>query len=111
MDQDTTPVPIACVPNALTREERARSQELRRELAGATEETRPLASGYSFRYRNDPALFRKAAEWIALERRCCPFLTFELRWGRGAAAPWLHITGPAGTREFLSAEMPELPRE
>lgn len=104
-------VPIACAPHALTREERDRSRELRRELAAATVVTRCLPDGYSYRYRADAEVFRKAAEWITLERRCCPFLTFTLRWEHGAAAPMLDLTGPEGTREFLRAEMPELPRE
>lgn len=106
-------IPVACVPQALSREERDRARDLRRELAAATVETRSLPSGYSYRYRADADadVFRKAAEWVTLERRCCPFLTFTLRWGQGQAAPWLDLTGPAGTREFLRAEMPELPRE
>ena len=104
-------IPIACVPNALTRGERDRSRDLRRELAAATVETRSLDSGYSYRYAADPEVFRKVAEWIALERRCCPFLTFTFRWPPGGSPPWLDITGPAGTREFLRAEMPELPAE
>ncbi len=104
-------IPVACVPRALSREERDRSRDLRRELAAATVETLSLSGGYSYRYRADADVFRKAAEWVTLERRCCPFLTFTLRWGAGDAAPWLDLTGPAGTREFLRAEMPELPRE
>ena len=107
---DASPLPIVCVPSALTREERTRSRELRRELAAATVETRAKPNGYSYRYRDDPEIFRKAAEWITLERRCCPFLTFELRWSQGASTPWLELTGPEGTREFLGAEMPELPQ-
>lgn len=104
-------VPVACVPHALSREERDRSRDLRRELAAATVETQSLPGGYRYRYRNDADVFRKAAEWVTLERRCCPFLTFTLRWEQGHAAPGLDLTGPAGTREFLRAEMPELPRE
>lgn len=110
-DQSHAPLPIACRPNALSKEERVRSQALRTELAAATTETSELPGGYSFRYRPDAALFQKAAEWIGLERRCCPFLSFELRWSEGDnVAPLLSVIGPEGTKEFLAAEMPELPR-
>jgi hypothetical protein len=105
-----SPTPIVCRPQALSNEERSRSQSLRTELAGATQETKELPTGYAFRYRPDATLFQKAAEWITLERRCCPFLTFELGWQQGDdSAPWLAVTGPQGTKEFLAAEMPELP--
>ncbi len=105
-------MPIACRPHALSKDERARSQALRSELAAATAKTRELPAGYAFAYRADASLFQKAAEWIGLERRCCPFLTFELRWSQGDdAAPELLLTGPKGTKDFLAAEMPELPLE
>ncbi|MDI3289299.1 zinc ribbon domain-containing protein [Polyangium sp. 15x6] len=50
-------LPIACVPSALTVEERARSRELREELARAIEETTEGEDGSSFRYRKDAAIF------------------------------------------------------
>lgn len=105
-------MPIACRPQALTKEQRAQSQALRTELAHATEETKELPNGYAFRYRADSALFEKAAQWVSLERRCCPFLSFELAWQEGDdAAPWLSVTGPAGTKAFMADEMPELPNQ
>jgi len=46
---------------------------------------------------------------LALERRCCPFLSFELHWKQGDdAAPWLRLTGPEGTKAFLEAAVPSL---
>ncbi len=111
MSDSSNTAPIACRPNALTREERERSRELRQALASATTETRGVVNGFVYQYRDDPDTFRRAAEWITLERRCCPFLSFDLRWNHGDVPPSLSITGPAGTREFLAAEMPELPRE
>jgi hypothetical protein len=103
-------MPIACRPQALTKAEHERSQRLRAELAAATRKTTPLADGYELEYAPDAALFREAAEWISLERRCCPFLAFGLRWAQGdETPPRLSITGPDGTKDFLAAEMPELP--
>jgi hypothetical protein len=105
-------MPIACRMNALTKEERERSRALRTELTAAITEKRALPNGLSFTWRPDALTFEKAAEWITLERRCCPFLAFDLQWLQGdESAPWLTLTGPKGTREFLAAEMPELPIE
>jgi hypothetical protein len=101
--------PITCQLHALSEAERVRSAALRRELTTATREKKELAQGYAFRLPNDGALFERAAEWLVLERRCCPFLSFELSWqADDGASPWLSITGPDGTKEFLAAEIPAL---
>ena len=106
----STGIPIVCRPGALTVEQRQRSQTLRRELATATQEVTALPDGYAFQYPPDAALFQRVAEWISLERRCCPFLSFELTWARGDETPSrLSVTGPRGTKAFLSAQLPELP--
>lgn len=104
-------IPIACVPSALTKEERNRSAELRGELSKKIVETREEKDGYSFRYPADKTTLALVGEWMTYERLCCPFLTFTLEWRRGKGQPWLRISGPEGTKGFLAAEMPELPRE
>jgi hypothetical protein len=102
-------VPIVCRPQALTEDERSRYEALLAELAAAMQDTQPLANGYAFRLRPDASAFRNTAEWIALERRCCPFLSFELRWHPGDdASPWLSLTGPEGTKAFLAAVVPSM---
>lgn len=104
-----TNIPIACVPSALTKEQRARSKELRVALGALVERVEENRSGYTYRYRDDPCVFQHLAEWIPMERRCCPFLTFEVRWRAGEPQPMLGLSGPEGTKGFLKAEMPELP--
>jgi hypothetical protein len=41
------------------------------------------------------------AEWIALERRCCPFFRFQLDVEGETGPVWLRLTG-AGVKEFLA---------
>jgi hypothetical protein len=46
----------------------------------------------------------EVAEWMALERLCCPFLTLELSLS-GRQSNWqLALTGPEGTKAFLLSE-------
>jgi hypothetical protein len=45
---------------------------------------------------------RDIAEWMALERRCCPFLTVGLELDAGGT--WIQIQAPPEAREFLKAE-------
>jgi hypothetical protein len=109
MTRPLATIPIACRPGALDDQERQRSQALRAELAAAAIRADELPDGYRFTCRPDAAIFQKAAEWVGLERRCCPFLAFELSWAQGdGRAPQLSLTGPEGTKAFLAAELPAL---
>ena len=82
-------------------EERARYSALRKAMSAAVRELQELPDGYAARLPSDPAVFRDVAEWIALERRCCPFLTLGLDW-RDSNAVWLRLTGGPGVKAFLS---------
>ena len=88
--------------------ERQRYQELRTTMKGAAEETRELPDGYAVRLRSDAGLFRQVAEWITLERRCCPFLALALDWSASDAV-WLRVTGGPGVREFLAGRLAGAP--
>ena len=81
--------------------EKLRYQALREAMKPAVEEIRELAEGYAARLRPDPALFRQVAEWITLERCCCPFLGLGLNWSEGDAV-WLSLTGGPGVKAFLA---------
>jgi hypothetical protein len=97
--------PIACNLNALDRERRRRHQSLTAQLRAAVQETRELPDGYSFRLPSDEAAFQMTAEWITLERRCCPFLAFGLEAGRENGPLWLSLTGREGVKSFLKMEL------
>jgi hypothetical protein len=64
-------------------------------------EVKEQEDGYSFRYDPDLGLFGRMAELVALEHRCCPFLDFQLQWGRAASNPWLHVRGGARVKDFV----------
>jgi hypothetical protein len=40
-------------------------------------------------------------EWVELERKCCPFFGFELRWDGQNNVVWLNLTGPEGVKDFI----------
>ena len=96
--------PIACNMKALDRGQRLRHQSLTAQLRSAAQETRELADGYSFRLPSDEATIQKTAEWITLERRCCPFISFGLEVGREGGPLWLSLTGREGVKAFLKTE-------
>jgi hypothetical protein len=97
-------VPIACDLKALTAEERER----RRMVLGAVARTiigrRELANGFELSFDATKLDLAALGEWIALERRCCPFLHFRLDI-EPAGKTTLALTGGSGVKEFLLSEM------
>lgn len=97
--------PLACVTDAIPAEERPSHVAVTRHLFGvAAQEHQALAEGYAFRF--DPDELESLTRFVANERRCCPCLTFEIVVLPDEGPVWLRLSGPAGTRRFLEAELP-----
>ena len=96
--------PIACNLKALTPAERARQSALSRKLKAATVEKTELASGLSFKLSLAQMPLREVAEWIEDERKCCPFLDFQLSVECDGGAVHLSLTGGPGVKEFLLSD-------
>lgn len=102
-------VALACVPTAIAPEERPTHLALIRHLFGelALERTE-LPSGYAYRFPADA--LQSVARFVANERKCCPFLNFEVALSADSGPLWLRMFGPEGTRAVLDAELaPPLP--
>jgi len=72
-------------------------------VAGNIMETKELEDGYAYRFPSDANWLPTLTNLITLERACCPFLRFNLRLEPGGGPIWLELTGPMGTKEFLSS--------
>jgi hypothetical protein len=95
---------LACVPAAIPAAERQAHFALARELFETrAQERSALPNGYAMSFRPDE--LEAIARFVANERRCCPFMTFELTVGPESDPLWLRMTGPQGTREVLEAEL------
>ena len=99
-----TKQPIACRLDALSPDERRRQQTLRQNLEAALESVREAPDGYVFTYREGADVFSQAAEWLTLERRCCPFLDFELAWRADSPSPTLHLRSAEPAAKAFIAE-------
>src|SRR5882672_12885241 len=97
--------PIACRMDALTREERTRRAELFGKLAAAVNQVREQPDGFGLTLSKNPDIWMTAAEFITLERRCCPFLTFALTIEAEDGAMSMSLTGRPGVKEFLATEL------
>jgi hypothetical protein len=88
---------------ALSAAERAQHHDLLHELVTSIRAQRELTDGFEFTLDRAVKL-RDAGAWIALERRCCPFLRFVLDVPPEGEIT-LALRGPDGVKEFLVAEL------
>lgn len=102
--REGTPLVFACDLGALTPEQRARQAELRARLERSTTRVKEDPEGYTFEYATDLAP-TTVAEWVDLERKCCPFLRFTVDVPEQSGPVQLHVRGAAGVKTFLAAEM------
>lgn len=82
-------------------------KRLRRPRRDRTE----IPNGLSFQLDSNIVTLPEAAEWISMERECCPFLTLQLP-ASGSEADWgLTLTGPDGVKPLLDIEFPSQSRQ
>jgi hypothetical protein len=101
-------LPIAC--SLTSAELREREATLLAQFRAAIVKTEELQDGYAFHIPGDGERIRQVAELIVAERECCPFLVFEVSALPNMGPVTVRVSGPAGTKEFLSSLL-GLPRE
>jgi hypothetical protein len=100
---------LACNLNAIPAAERPRYRDLTSRLRGAIVSRSELPDGYAFQLNGTLLSLEEVAAWIALERKCCPFLAFQLSTS-GSQSGWsLSLTGPTGVKALLQTEFPPRP--
>jgi hypothetical protein len=96
-----THLPIVCTltPAAIrARREGSLSELLRRAAAHAE-----LPDGHRLQFAADEDALGTIARAVSAERQCCRFLRFQITVEPDGGPISLELTGPSGTREFLSA--------
>ena len=99
-NDETFPI-IACNLNVLGIAARARYHGLVKRLRDAVRERSELPTGYAFRLEAAAITLPEVAEWMEMERLCCPFLSLQLS-TVGNQADWkLNLTGPEDVKPIL----------
>jgi hypothetical protein len=70
-------------------------------VVARAESSESLPTGARWRFHPSNELLVALAAMIDAERRCCPFLQFQVVVEAADGPVWLEVTGPEGTREFL----------
>lgn len=93
-------LPAAC---RLTAPELQERRELvLQKVRCAVLEVRELDDGYAYTFPSANEWLSEVASLIDLERQCCPFLRFRLTVEEDDGSLLLEMTGPQGTKEFLT---------
>lgn len=74
---------------------------LRRQILSKKE----LEHGYAFKFSGTDQVLDQLSEFIKTERACCDFFTFRLLITGDKSEIWLELTGPEGTKDFITTEL------
>lgn len=97
--------PFACDMSAIASVQRTAHLANIDRLFRAVESLHELPNGYSFRLRNEAPMLMTLAEFITLERLCCPFFGFGLELEPEGGSVSLSLTGRNGVKLFIMAEI------
>ena len=97
--------PLACDMTAIPAESRQTHLTASRDLFAQIRETLELPDGYQFRFAGEPNVVKRLAEFVSLEKLCCPFLNFAIEIEAENGPVWLRLTGREGVKEFIREEI------
>jgi hypothetical protein len=97
--------PLACNLKAISAADRPRYADLMKRLRTAVGNRSELSDGYTYAVDTKRATLAEVAEWITMERLCCPFLTFRLD-VKPTGESRLTLRGPEGVKAILQEEFP-----
>jgi hypothetical protein len=99
--------PFACNMEAIKSDRRQQHIATAGQLFRAVRSIRELPDGYAFHLPDEADTLQLVAEFISLERLCCPFFGFTLEIEPEGGAIWLQLTGREGVKPFIRAEIGE----
>lgn len=97
--------PLICNLGVLDQAQRERHQANTRQLFGSVQQIEELPDGYTFYWPAEAGTILTVAEFITLERLCCPFFDFALEIKSEGGSLRLKLTGREGVKQFILAEL------
>jgi hypothetical protein len=97
--------PLACNIKVIPADEQPKYRDLLRRLRASITERTELPFGYAYTLKTESISLPELADWVTLERLCCPFLNFLIEID-AAGAVHLTVRGPKGVKAVLEEEFP-----
>lgn len=99
--------PVACCHTVFTKEQRLVYKSIWEELESRRISISEIEQGYRYQFRGDSETLRLVTEWIRMEQKCCPFLTFTVIARSEENPVLLELTGDEEVKAFLSNDIQE----
>ena len=97
--------PIACQLNVFSPDERQRYRAARTRIEAAVIRIVEVENGFVLHVADEDAMLAIIADWVVLERRCCPFFEFTVSVGGSDPSIRVALTGSPEVKEFLKSEL------
>lgn len=100
-------IPVACCHTVYTKSQREEYKSIWEELETRRISISEIEKGYQYQFQGDSETLRLVNEWVRMERKCCPFLTFTVIACNEEKPIMLELTGNEKAKAFLRTEMQE----
>jgi hypothetical protein len=100
--------PFACNLKAFQPEERKEWRRLIDHVMMSVTAVKQLPDGYALTVDTKQASIVEVAQWIDLERKCCPFFNFEVSMHGENGALTLALKGREGVKQFIAEDFHQL---
>jgi hypothetical protein len=98
-------IPVACSHTVFTKEQRVEYKNIWEELETRKISITELEQGYQYQFQGDSETLRLVNEWVSMERKCCPFLTFTVIASNEEEPVFLKLTGSEEVKAFLRTDI------
>ena len=102
--ENSNPIPFACNLKAFTPQQRGQWRKLIDQLMPAVVSAREQNDGYALQVDTRKMSVVEVAQWVDLERRCCPFFDFQLDIHGEDGGLWLSLKGREGVKQFIEMD-------
>lgn len=98
-------ITVACCHTVFTKEQRVEYKSIWSELETRRLGITELENGYQYQFPGDAETLWLINEWVSMERKCCPFLTFSVIARNEMEPILLQLTGDEQGKEFLRTDI------
>ena len=105
---NNNPSPIACDMSSLSPEQREAHFTTSHSLFSKLLEIEEISNGYDFRFAAEPTNILELAQFVSIEKLCCPFLNFTIDVQAEGGPLCLRLTGREGVKAFIREEISSL---
>ncbi|MDQ0897322.1 MULTISPECIES: hypothetical protein [unclassified Paenibacillus] len=98
-------IPDTCCHTVFTKEQRVEYKNVWAELEIRRIGIMEIENGYQYQFQGDSETLHLVNEWVSMERKCCPFLTFTVIASSETESVLLQLTGNHEAKAFLRSDI------